>query len=83
VPENTELAPQNRPDTPSAGSLVPSPPPLAGNRFLQLGRLKKCRQPTARSPTHTTPAPSDISDMSFTLITPFSFISLVGEGLLP
>ena len=83
MPDDTEFTPQNRPGAPSAGSLVPSPPPLAGNRFPRLGRLRKCRQPKARSPTHTAPAPSDISDMSFTLITLFSFISLVGEGLLP
>ena len=37
VPENTAFAPQDRPDAPSAGSLVPSPPPLAGNCFRALG----------------------------------------------
>ncbi len=37
MPDNTEFAPQDRPDAPSAGSLVPSPPPLAGNCFRALG----------------------------------------------
>ena len=31
MPDDPEFAPQDRPDAPSDGSLVPSPPPLAGD----------------------------------------------------
>ena len=45
MPENTAFAPQDRPDAPSAGSLVPSPPPARRLLLPRLGPLGKCRQP--------------------------------------